>query len=435
VLVDDGAPAAVVASIAPLADDPRVRLLSLPANGGKGSAVAAGAQLLLNDETPPEAVVVVDSDGQHDPERIPAFLEAARGADVVVGNRRRRSGMPLDRRLGNRLASVALLGSTRRWVPDTQNGMRLFRTDALREDPVPGGGFDAESHHLRALLARGRRIASVEIPTIYEGEQSHFRPVADTVAVARALLAPRAPRTRDAAVDPGVAAAREELRHWPTRIAAAIAAAIAIGLALPLLQPVDNELFLAINGLGDGPEWLYQALDPHARNYAILVALTAVGSWFAYRRLRYVAGATLAVVLAGYSAGAALNFVKLFVERARPEEVLGDAVLLSHGRTWAEIASYPSGHLIVTAALVTAAAAILPKLRGPLYVYLAAIALTRITFGAHFPIDVVVGAVLGREFALFSVALAANGRLLPARALPAVRRARSEEPVTVPARV
>ena len=153
----------------------------------------------------------------------------------------------------------------------------------------------------------------------------------------------------------------------------------------------------------------------------------------AFRRLRYVAGATLAVVLAGYSAGAVLNLIKLFVERARPEEVLGDAVLLSHDRTWAAIASYPSGHLIVTAALVTAAAAIVPKLRTPLYLYLAAVAVTRITFGAHFPIDVVVGTVLGYEFGLFTVALAANARLLPASAVPALRR-RASEPVAEPIR-
>jgi len=432
VLVDDGAPAAVSASVVPLASDERVDLLRLGHNGGKGGAVAAGVERLLYDEQPPEAIVVVDSDGQHDPACIPAFVEAARGADVVVGNRRRRRGMPLDRRIGNRLASAALLASARRWVPDTQNGMRLFRTDVLRDDPVPSGGFDAESHHLRALIASGRRVASVEIPTIYDGEESHFRPVADTLAVARALLAP-APPTPAPAPDPAATAVRAELRHWPARIGAATAAAIAIGLALPVLQPVDNELFLAINGVGDGPEWLYQALDPHARNYGLIVLLTIVGSAIAFRRARHVAGATFAVVLAGYSAGAVLNLVKLFVERARPEEVLGDAVLLSHDRSWAEIASYPSGHLIVTAALVTAAAAILPKLRAPLYLYLAAIAVTRITFGAHFPIDVVVGAVLGREFALFSVALMANARLLPASAVPAIRRAR-REPLATPVR-
>jgi hypothetical protein len=47
---------------------------------------------------------------------------------------------------------------------------------------------------------------------------------------------------------------------------------------LPSLQPLDNQLFLAVNGLGDGPEWLYQALDPHARNYVLLVLTAAVAS-------------------------------------------------------------------------------------------------------------------------------------------------------------
>jgi undecaprenyl-diphosphatase len=187
-----------------------------------------------------------------------------------------------------------------------------------------------------------------------------------------------------------------------------------VGLLLPALQPLDNQLFLAINGLGDGPNWMYDALDPHARNYALLVLLTLVASAVALRRARYAFGATLAVVLGAYLAGTALNVVKLFVERDRPEEVLGSQALLSHDRTWAEIASFPSGHLIVTAALVTAAAAIVPRLRAPLYAYLAAIALTRITFGAHFPLDVVVGALLGREFALFAVSLVARAHLLPA---------------------
>ena len=94
--------------------------------------------------------------------------------------------------MANRAASLALLATTRRWLPDTQNGMRLFRTDALREVPLPPGGYEAESRHLRGLVAAGTPIASVQIPTIYDGEPSHFRPLADTFAVARALLAPPA---------------------------------------------------------------------------------------------------------------------------------------------------------------------------------------------------------------------------------------------------
>ena len=421
VLVDDGAPPKVARSLDPLATDERVRLLRLGRNGGKGTAVAAGVELLMGSASRPDAIVVLDSDGQHDPDRIPALVEAARGADVVIGWRRDRRRMPAQRRLANRAASMALLAATRRWLPDTQNGMRLFRTDALAAVPPPAGGYEAESRHLRALLAARRSGASVEIPTIYDGEPSHFRPVADTAAVARALLAPL-PTAGDPPRVP-------VLREWTPRLAATMAAVLAIGAALPALQPLDNQLFLAVNRLGDGPEWLYQALDPHARNYALLVAATVVASAVALRRPRYVVGTAIAVVLAGYLAGAALEVVKLFIERARPEEVLGAQVQLSHGRSWSHIAAFPSGHLIVTTAMAAAAAAAVRALRVPLLAYVAAVAFTRVLFGAHFPLDVLVGAAVGYELGLFTASLLANARLLPAP-LPGWGRAKRaiEEP-------
>jgi membrane-associated phospholipid phosphatase/MFS family permease len=411
VLVDDGAPPEIARSLAPLAADDRVRVLTLRDNGGKGTAVAGGVRLLLDEGRWPDAVVVLDSDGQHDPDRIPALIEAADTSDAVIGWRRDRDTMPFLRRIGNRVASLALLASSGSWVPDTQNGMRLFRTDALRHVPLPDGGYDAESHHLRALLADGHRVGSVEVPTIYDGEPSHFRPFADSMAVLRALLF-RPEAGEEAAVAPHGRFA--VLRNWAPRLAALVAASIAIGFALPIIQPIDDALFRAINGLGDGPEWLYQALDPHARNYALLFALTVLASAIFLRRVRYIVGAAIAVVLAGYIAGVALELVKVFVERARPEEVLGSEVLLSESRTWSHLASYPSGHMIVTAALATVAGAIVPWLRGPLVVYVAAVGFTRILFGSHFPLDVVVGTVLGYEFGIFTVAMVASARLLPA---------------------
>jgi membrane-associated phospholipid phosphatase/MFS family permease len=407
VLVDDGAPRAIAASLDALRGDDRVRVLRLGENGGKGTAVAAGAELLLAESRPPEAIVVLDSDGQHDPERIPAFLDAARQADVVIGNRRDRKAMPLVRRIGNRLATLTLLGSSRAWIPDTQNGMRLFTRSLLKDFPIPTGGYDAESRHLRALLRSGQSVASVEIPTIYDGEPSHFRPIRDTVRVGRALAG-------GAAADRGTAAdALVVLRAWMPRLGAVVLAAIALGLAMPLFQPLDNTLFLALNGLGDGPEWLYQALDPHARNYVLLTATTIVVAAIVLRRPRYVLGAALGVVLAAYVAGAAIELVKLFVERPRPEEVLGGQVLLAEGRSWAHLASFPSGHLIVTTAMAAAASVALPVLRKPLIAYVVLIGLTRILFGAHFPLDVLAGAVLGYEIGLFAASLMASARLLP----------------------
>jgi dolichol-phosphate mannosyltransferase len=410
VLVDDGAPARISRLLDELEGEDRVQVVRLPSNAGKGTAVAAGAAALLDRAERPEAVLVLDSDGQHDPERIPAFVEESRHADVVIGDRRDRGAMPIERRIARRAASAALFAGTRAWLPDTQNGMRLFRTEVLTALPLPEGGYEAENKHLRALVKAGRTIESVEIPTIYDGEPSHYRPVADTVRVGRALLAPARLTAR---TESGRSEAFGVLRQWAPRLTALILAVIALGAAMPIVQPLDNTMMLAINGLGDGPEWLYQALDPHTRNYLILVMVTAIAAAVTHRRLRYVLGAALGVVLAAYLAGAALEVVKLFIERARPEEVLGTQIQLSHGRSWAHLASFPSGHLIVTSAMAAAAAGAVPALRRPLLVYVAMVALTRVLFGAHFPIDVLVGAVVGYEIGTFTARLLAGGRLLP----------------------
>jgi dolichol-phosphate mannosyltransferase len=425
VVVDDGAPAAIATALDDIDGDERVRVLRLGANGGKGSAVAAGAALLLAGDHAPDAVVVLDSDGQHDPERIPAFVEASTRADVVIGDRRDRRRMPLVRRGGNRLASLALLAGTGAWVPDTQNGMRLFRAEALADVALPDGGYEAESRHLRALLKAGRRVEPVEIPTIYDGEPSHFRAVADTARVGRALLAPaRAPK---AEAGSGGRETFGVLRDWSPRLAALVLAVIALGAAMPVAQPLDNQLMLAVNGLGDGPEWLYHAIDPHTRNYMLLTLATLVAATVQFRRVRHVVGAVLGVVLAAYLAGAVLEVIKLFIERARPEEVLGGQIELSHDRSWAHLASYPSGHMIVTSAMAAAAASAVPALRKPLLAYVVIVAFTRVLFGAHFPIDVTVGAVLGYELGLFASRLMAGARMLPAR-IPA-------DPVAAPARI
>ena len=68
------------------------------------------------------------------------------------------------------------------------------------------------------------------------------------------------------------------------------------------------------------------------------------------------------------------------------------------------------------------AAMAVPALRRPLIAYTAVVALTRVLFGAHFPLDVLAGAVLGYEIGLFSARLMASARLLPA-AVPELRPA------------
>jgi undecaprenyl-diphosphatase len=203
-----------------------------------------------------------------------------------------------------------------------------------------------------------------------------------------------------------------------------------VAAALPLLAGIDERLFLAINGLGDGPAWVYAALDPHSRNYLLLAAAAALAVLLTTRRLRYAGGALLAMALAGVFADLVLEVIQLGVDRPRPEEALGAEALRSHDRHWSHIPSFPSGHLLVTAALVVAASAMAPLLRIPAFAYLAAIAVTRITFGAHFPLDVVVGTIVGWPVGLAAVAVARGGRLLPQ---PPRARANLRAPSAMPA--
>lgn len=128
--------------------------------------------------------------------------------------------------------------------------------------------------------------------------------------------------------------------------------------------------------------------------------------------------------------------MQLLVDRPRPEEAL-EGVLASHDRTWAHIPSFPSGHLIVTTAMAVTAMAVAPVLRPVLWLYVASVASTRVLFGAHYPLDVIVAAAFGFEAGLFSVALARAAGLLPAaveerRALPALLRPRRSTAAPAP---
>lgn len=187
-LVDDDAPAEIRATLDALAG-PRTGVLRRTGPPSKGDAVAEGTRALLAAERPAQLAMVLDADGQHPPEQIPAFVGAARGADIVVGDRRDdRAAMPRLRRAGNDAVSALLSVRAGQRMPDTQCGMRLFRARALERVPLPRGGFGAETEHLARAAAAGLRLAWVPIPAVYDGETSDFRPLRDSLSVLRAAL-------------------------------------------------------------------------------------------------------------------------------------------------------------------------------------------------------------------------------------------------------
>ncbi len=156
-------------------------VIRLEPNQGKGAALARGFSYAAEKEF--DAVVTMDSDGQHRSEDLPNFIEAhAVGHRVVVGNRMSDVGeMPPIRRWTNRFMSGLLTRAMGQDVPDTQNGYRLYGIEILQQVNVEASRFAAESEILLEIAGLGIPIHSVPVQTVYGDERSKIRPVRDTV--------------------------------------------------------------------------------------------------------------------------------------------------------------------------------------------------------------------------------------------------------------
>jgi glycosyltransferase involved in cell wall biosynthesis len=185
VVIDDGS-----------ADDTVIRARAAGAhvieqaeNAGKGAALERGFQYAR--EQGFDFVITMDADGQHDAADLPNFIEAyaAGAAPVIIGNRMAHPDtMPLVRRLTNRFMSWLLSRKMRQWVPDTQNGYRLYRTAVIPPpDPEHETRFAAESETLLELAVRGVKMSSVPTRVIYGDERSKINPVKDTLRFFRML--------------------------------------------------------------------------------------------------------------------------------------------------------------------------------------------------------------------------------------------------------
>jgi dolichol-phosphate mannosyltransferase len=189
-VVDDAMPGVQALALDRLAPGLGLDVLRLWRRSGKGHAIVAGLRRLRRAAAPPEGVLVIDGDGQHPPGWIPAFLAATAHAQLVIGDRFASAHhMPLVRRVSNRVASHVVSRTSGVTVPDSQCGMRLLCGRALDDVEFPGGGYEAETHHLKRCLHAGVPVAWVPIPAIYDGAPSSFRSVRDSVAVLRAAAA------------------------------------------------------------------------------------------------------------------------------------------------------------------------------------------------------------------------------------------------------
>jgi glycosyltransferase involved in cell wall biosynthesis len=159
-----------------------VEVLVHPENRGKGEAIKTGLRFWL--ERGIEYIALLDADGQHLPEEIKRFTDAAaqNDAKIFLGTRMRdTASMPLIRRIVNRYMSRKISRVCGQEIPDTQCGFRMLHRDVVPEILGGANRFDYETEMLIMASRNGHRIHAVPISTVYSDEVSSIHPVRDTL--------------------------------------------------------------------------------------------------------------------------------------------------------------------------------------------------------------------------------------------------------------
>jgi glycosyltransferase involved in cell wall biosynthesis len=161
-------------------------------NQGKGEAIKTGLAHWLRASNPSSGhdrqitwVILLDSDGQHLPEEIDRFLQAAASVarpTFFIGNRMDDvARMPFVRRVVNRYMSNQISRICGQEIPDTQCGYRMLHRQIIPDMLGGGHRFDYETEALIIASHKGYPIKSVPITTVYTDQVSKIHPGRDSL--------------------------------------------------------------------------------------------------------------------------------------------------------------------------------------------------------------------------------------------------------------
>jgi dolichol-phosphate mannosyltransferase len=135
-------------------------------------------------------VAMVDADGSYDLGALPRLMEAM--PDMAIGLRRRaRGSTPVHRLIGGTALSMAASLITLRRCPDVLSGMRVIRSDCLREARLVSEEFGLEAEMTIDFLRRGYRIEWVPCDYLPRYGESKLRPVRDGIDILKTMLRTR----------------------------------------------------------------------------------------------------------------------------------------------------------------------------------------------------------------------------------------------------
>jgi dolichol-phosphate mannosyltransferase len=161
------------------AKHPEIRVLHRAEKNGLGRAYIAGFKWAL--ENGYEFIFEMDGDFSHNPDDIPAFLEAAKTADLVLGSRYVNGisiiNWPLGRLILSKCAATYVRIVTGMPFTDPTGGYKCFRRQSLEAvglDAVHSNGYSFQIELTHKLWRQGYQVT--ETPIIFtERVQGHSK--------------------------------------------------------------------------------------------------------------------------------------------------------------------------------------------------------------------------------------------------------------------
>jgi glycosyltransferase involved in cell wall biosynthesis len=156
VVVDDGS----TDGTADRASATGVRVLRLPENRGYGAALKHGIE-----HSDSRLVAIIDADGTYPPEVMPALVDDAARADMVVGARAAQdASIPKERWAGKWLLGRLASYLAGRHIPDLNSGMRVMRREVLKHYlTILPSGFSFTTTITLAMLCNQHTVQYVPI--------------------------------------------------------------------------------------------------------------------------------------------------------------------------------------------------------------------------------------------------------------------------------
>ena len=184
IVVDDGS----TDNTAKIAELAGATVIRHDENKGYGAAVRS----ILSEakKRNPDVLVLLDADGQHNPNEIPTLIKpVSKGFDLVIGSREaQKDKTPRFHRIGKEVILRSTRLASKANISDSECGFRAFSQRAISELELKESGMAVSSETIVRAAEKNLKITEAPISNIYTMDGSTLNPMRHGVDVLSRIM-------------------------------------------------------------------------------------------------------------------------------------------------------------------------------------------------------------------------------------------------------